>query len=214
VLEIGRCGFPGVAKAVVYNVNSRRADVAQPLTAPYRNGRILYSGAISRAQTFADYYLSDKLRALPVDLFGPVKAESETERAALLSQLTAAGCYRGVLPASELSVLRRRYAYSLVTWNPDNENQLYAAPNKFFEAIADGVPPIAAPHPQCKLILDRYRCGLLMHDWSFEALHKTLRKAMDLYGSSDWDAMVANCARAVDSELTWEAQFDKVKPFL
>jgi hypothetical protein len=51
-----------------------------------------------------------------------------------------------------------------VTWNPDNENQLYAP-----------------PHPRCKLPLDRYRCGILMADWSFDASLKALRKAVDLY---------------------------------
>jgi len=30
----------------------------------------------------------------------------------------------------------KAYCYSIVAWNPDNENQLYAAPNKFFEPIA------------------------------------------------------------------------------
>jgi glycosyltransferase involved in cell wall biosynthesis len=211
VLEIGRCGFPGVAKTVLYNVSGTGL---QPVHNMPRNGRILYSGTISRTQTFADYYLSDKARSLPVDMYGSVRASSQAERDALRDQLTAAGRYRGVLHAAELAETRKLYAYSIVAWNPDNENQLYAAPNKFFEAITDGVPPIAAPHPQCKLLLDRYRCGILMADWSFDAFLKALRKAVDLYGGPEWQEMVANCARAVESELTWDAQFHKLRPYL
>lgn len=127
--------------------------------------------------------------------------------------MTAAGNYRGVLDAIELAEVRKRYAYSAVAWNPDNENHLYAAPTKFFEAIADGVPPVAAPHPQCRLIRDRYRCGILMAYWSFDSFLKALRKAVNIHGAPEWQEMVANCAR-VASELNWEVQFEKLRAVL
>jgi len=72
-LEVGRCGFAGVPKLVLYNVSNRRKDQHTPLPLAQRNARILYSGTISRDQTFADYYFSDKVRAIPLDMFGPVK---------------------------------------------------------------------------------------------------------------------------------------------
>jgi len=212
-LETGRCGFPGVPKIVLYNVNNRRKDTCPALPLPRRNGRILYSGAISREHTFADYYLSEKIRTLPIDLFGPIKG-SQSDKQIFASAITGSLRYRGYITASELAALRPAYAYSIVAWNPNSENQLYAAPNKFFESIAAGVPPIAAPHPQCKLILERYACGLLMPDWSFDAFLSTLQKAIALYGAQPWLEMVENCARAVDAELTWDAQFDKLKAYL
>ncbi len=212
-LETGRCGFAGVPKLVLYNVNNRAAEQSQPLDAAARNGRVLYSGTISRTQTFADYYLSDKVRALPIDLYGPVKGEPADRKRI---QEISGGLlkYRGFISAPELARLRPSYAYSIVAWNPDSENQLYAAPNKFFESIADGVPPIAAPHPQCKLILERYGCGVLMPDWSFDTFVNSLRRALDAYGSAEWQAMVEACRRAVRAELNWEAQFAKLKPYL
>jgi len=73
---------------------------------------------------------------------------------------------------------------------------------------------VAAPHPQCKLILDRYRCGLLMPDWTLEGFLKTVRKAQDLYGSPEWEEMVRRCGRAVAAELTWDAQFDRLRQYL
>lgn len=214
VAEVGRCGFYGIAKLVMFNTANRREEGFWPLPLRQRNGRILYSGTISRQQTFGDYYLSEKLRAIPIDLYGPVKGPAASDRDAFLGQLTATAKYRGVVSASELAKLRKSYCYSIVAWNPDNENQLYAAPNKFFESIADGIPPIAAPHPQCKMVLDRYRCGILMPDWSFDSFTSALRKATDLMGTPEWEEMVRNCGRAVAAELTWDAQFDRLRQYL
>jgi hypothetical protein len=53
-----------------------------------------------------------------------------------------------------------------------------------------------------------------MPDWSFDGFLATLRRAMELYPTGEWDAMVANCRRAVEKELNWEAQFSKLAPFL
>lgn len=212
-LETGRCGFAGVPKLVLYNVNNRQRDTHAALAADQRNGRVLYSGTISRTQTFADYYFSDKIRALPIDLFGPVKGDP-ADRKRIQDLQSGLLKYRGFISGVELARLRPSYAYSIVSWNPDTENQLYAAPNKFFESIADGVPPIAAPHPQCKLILERFGCGVLMADWSFDTFVSALRRALDAYGGAEWQAMVKACGRAVESELNWEAQFEKVKPYL
>ena len=52
---------------------------------------------------------------------------------------------------------------------PVTTAQRYAAPNKFFDAIACGTPPICAPHPQCVEVIRKWRCGLLVDDWSSEA---------------------------------------------
>lgn len=212
VLETGRCGFAGIPKVVVYNV-SNRAGAGKEVVAE-RNGRILYSGTISRGQTFLDYYLSDKVRALPVDMYGPVKGEAG-DKQRLLSAASGANLrYQGYVDAVTLGRLRGQYSYSIVAWNPDVENQLYAAPNKFFESIADGVPPIAAPHPQCKLILERYGCGMLLADWSFDAFLGGLRRAVEMAGTGEWERMVEACGVAVKKELTWDAQFEKVKVYL
>lgn len=213
VMEVGRCGFAGVPKLVLYNVSNTGRGASAALGREQRNGAVLYSGTISREQTFANYYLSDKLNAIPIDMYGPVKG-NDAERQQYLDGLSGSVRYRGYLSATDLAALRPAYVYSVVAWNPNVENQLYAAPNKFFESIADGVPPIAAPHPQCKLILERYRCGILMPDWNFDTFVATLRRAMDLYQTGAWTEMVANCRRAVEAELNWEAQFAKLQPYL
>jgi hypothetical protein len=212
-LETARCGFSSIPKVVLYNTSNRQQHDRPPLPAAERNGRILYAGTISRAQTFMDYYFSDKVRAMPIDMFGPVKGTAEDQQK-FLSARGGDLVYRGRIGISHLAQLRRHYLYSIVAWNPDQEGQLYAAPNKFFEAIADGVPPIAAPHPQCKLLIERYGCGILLEDWSFDSFHAGLRRALRDAGTPRWQAMVDACRRAVQIELTWDAQFDKLKAHL
>jgi glycosyltransferase involved in cell wall biosynthesis len=209
VLEVRRCGFHESAKVILYNCVKRKTDAAEALPAAQRNGKILYAGTIHRSETLAEYFLRDKMQSVPVDLFGPVKTDLDT-----FLRLKGNVSYRGYVSATELAPIRKRYAYSLVMWNPVNENQYYAAPNKFFESIADGVPPIAAPHPQCKLIIDRYSCGILMRDWTFDSFYEAVHKAMGIYGAGEWESLVGNCARAVREELTWDAQFEKLKRYL
>lgn len=213
MLETGRCGFPKIPKLVMYNVSNRRAEIRAPLEAAQRNGRILYSGTMSVAQTFLNYYLADEVRALPIDMFGPIKGPAEDKRR-FLDAPPGALRYHGYIDAASLAALRPAYAYSIVAWNPNVENQLYAAPNKFFESIADGVPPIAAPHPQCRLILERYGCGILLDNWDYDVFLSALEAAVHLYGSAEWRRMVEACSRAVAQELTWDAQMEKVKPYL
>ena len=99
-------------------------------------------------------------------------------------------------------------------WNPKTESQLYAAPNKLFESIGAGVPPLAAPHPQCKKIIDRYGCGLLLDDWSLDALLDGLERASRIYSTGKWDEMVAGCEEAFTGELNWERQFEKLRVHL
>jgi hypothetical protein len=210
-LEMGRFRF-GVPALVLYNCPRRTSR--PPLSREVRNGRFLYAGMIDRVNTFADYYSKPLISAYPIDLFGPIRAASEDERAAWRESLKKRVQYGGHVANRDLAELRRHYIYSLVMWNPRNENQLYAAPNKFFESIADGVPPLSAPHPQCKKLIERYRCGVLTTDWSEAGLLVGMDRATKLYETSEWDSMVANCHSAFIDDLNWERQFEKLRVHL
>jgi hypothetical protein len=210
-LEMGRFRF-GVPALVLYNCPRRTSR--PPLSREVRNGRFLYAGMIDRVDTFADYYSKPLISAYPIDLFGPIRAASEDERTAWRESLKKRVQYGGHIANRDLAELRRHYIYSLVMWNPRNENQLYAAPNKFFESIADGVPPLSAPHPQCKKLIERYRCGVLTTDWSEAGLLVGMDRATKLYGTSEWDSMVANCHSAFIDDLNWERQFEKLRVHL
>jgi glycosyltransferase involved in cell wall biosynthesis len=211
VNEVRRYGFEGARKVVVYNTSKRTGEIAEgPLPAALRNGRVLHSGTISKEQTLAQYFISELINT-PIDLYGPLKLSSDAEREAYLDILTHKVRYKGFVSSAELARIRPQYLYSIVIWNPTNENQFYAAPNKFFESVADGVPPIAAPHPQCKALIERYGCGLLMEDWSFDSFRGALDLAHKLSGTPEWERMAANCLAAARAELNWDAQFEKVR---
>lgn len=213
-LDIERCGFHDIPIAIVYNVANEPGMPGEIVPATERDRKLFYGGTIDRKKTLADYFLSEEMETIPVDLFGPIRGEDGDE---LSMSLVAAGSrvkYKGLIDSTQLGRLRKRYAFSIVMWAPTSENQLYAAPNKLFEAISDGVPPITAPHPQCRILVDRYGCGIVMNDWSLDAFHSAVRQALEVFGTSRYDEMIENCRTAVTHELNWGVQFDKVKRLL
>ena len=212
-LELQRFGFRNATKVILYNCPDIAARQGSPLVVK-RNDRLIQFGTIDKEMTLADYYTRPEVQSLPIDLFGPVRAGSAAERSEFLSQIGGSIRYRGQVSSVEIATLRKAYAYSIVVWNPSVENQLYAAPNKFFESIADGLPPIAAPHPQCKLLIERYQCGLLMPDWSYGGFLSTLHRALEIYPGPEWHSMVRNCTIACERELNWDHQFQKLRVHL
>lgn len=200
--------------AVMYNASRPMRESTQLVPIEQRLPRFLYSGSLDRQNSLAGYFLNDSLRSMPVDLYGPVSGSDADQ---LRQELAAAGgnlCYHGLVDADELDAVRRRYSFSLVLWAPNNQQQYYACPNKFFEAIADGVPPISGPHPQCKMLLERYQCGILMEDWSFASFADAVKRASSIMGTAEHRQLIANCRRAAAEELNWDSQFHKVKRYI
>lgn len=175
--------------------------------------RILHAGSICE-NTLSHYLDSPALNGVPVDVYGILASQAMRD---LFNGLMAQGrsvAYRGVLSMADLEAVYNDYAYSLTMWKPKDINQIHASPNKLFQSIAYGVPPISAPHPQCVHILRRYGCGLLMDDWSRESFEAAVRRAVDLYGTSAYDSMVENCRTATEVELNWTSQFHKAAAHL
>jgi hypothetical protein len=214
VRDVRRCGFHHLPIAIAYNCPIPRAEAEQVAPPATRNGRVFYSGALDRRATYTDYYSEPSVQDLPIDVYGYI-AGSDAERTRMsLESLQGNIRYMGFVEVEELEAARRKYAYSLTMWNPSNENQFFACPCKFFESIAALVPPIAAPHPQCKMLIERYRCGIVMEDWTFTAFEAALRKARRLYGTSEYERMVSGCKQALTEELNWDHQFERVRPLL
>ncbi len=125
--------------------------------------------------TNAVFFTNPSLKHYGIDIYGNFAGSKASLLAEGFSGLNGRVRYYGYLENDMLKQLRPYYAYGIVMWAPVNENQYYAAPNKFFEYIADGVVPICTPHPQCKKIIEKYKCGLLFSDWSYESFYKRLR---------------------------------------
>jgi glycosyltransferase involved in cell wall biosynthesis len=212
--DSARCGFLKITTVILYNCADTFSAGKSIVPPQERNGRILYGGTVEKGLTYAEYFLRKEMQSVPVDIFGIITGSEKEETEQEFSKLRGSVQYYGYMGNKEIVDLRRFYSFSIVAWAPTNENQLYAAPNKFFESIAAAVPPIAAPHPQCKMIINRYKCGILMEDWNFDAFYAAIQQALKIYGTDHYNTMVANCRKAFAQELHWEKQFEKVRPFL
>ncbi len=216
VLDTQACQWRGIPKVVLYNCGTELTDTpVEPVPWHRRNGRILYSGTISPGVALSEYFWQEDTSQLPIDITGRIVARSDEQAQQIAARLTGSLRYFGLLEPEELAQMRGKYAYSLLMWNPEiSPNHRYAAPNRLFQSIQAGVPPIAAPHPQCREIIRRFDCGILMRDWSFDAFRQALHQALNLYGTPRYRQLVDNCLRAARKELNWEAQFRKLVPLI
>lgn len=192
-------------------------NVSEPqptLPANLRNGKVLYAGGIGHA-TLSGYMAAEALSAVEFEVAGPAETVDGKE---VLSTLVCRPNIRyiGLLSAAELRSVRAQFAYSIVMWRPDGVNQLYASPNKFFESIAAGVPPICTPHPQCVEFIERYDCGIVVDSWNEHDFIRGVQKAMDIYHTNParYATLVRNCNTAFETELNWKSQFEKIAPYL
>ncbi|MFZ0513713.1 MAG: glycosyltransferase [Candidatus Nitrosopolaris sp.] len=206
------CGLTEIPSSIVYNCTNSN-EVNGILAPTLRNGRAIHQGRL-KEETGVDFFLDQRIQSFPIDLYGVVDGKNKEVITENLTLLLGDVHYRGSLNHNKLSTIRKYYAYGLVFWRPVDENTLYACPNKFFESIAEGVPPISSPNPQCTLLINRYKCGLKMDDWSFESFYKTIKEAFDLYGSDKYSQMIENCKKAVCEELNWSTQMKKVERHL
>ncbi len=214
VIEAKVCGIR-LPSAILYNcVNPPNPDPTAIARPDGRNGRILYSGTIDWKQTCFAHFASSRLRDAPVDFFGLPSGITAAKTKRQLGKLRGELRYMGRVDGKTLGVLRKEYAYSLVVWKPLDDNHFYAAPNKFFEALASGVPVITAPHPQCKTLVERYGCGIVLRDWSLNGFVEGIQQAVRMAPTERFGKMVEGCLEAVRKECNWEAQFAKVIPLL
>lgn len=198
---------------IIYNGSS--ADVT-PLPAHVRNRRIFYGGLIHPKLTYGDLYLEGPLDDYPIDMFGLIDGfEDTTQTLKNLAVRKSRVSYNGyVKGGQELLSILRHYHYSIVMWAPVRESFQYAAPNKFFDAIQAGVPVITAPHPMCKRLVERYGCGIVLDDWSLDALKKALEECRVAPLRGDYAEMVEERMPIARRDLCWDRQFEKLAHFL
>jgi glycosyltransferase involved in cell wall biosynthesis len=210
--DIEQFGDRGRPFAVLYNCSPSSEQA--PLPAEDRNGRFIYHGTIEEGRTYAEYFLDERMRDVPLDLYGRVGGPQAAATQRKLVRAQGHLRYLGSVDAQTLATRRRSYAYSIVAWNPIDRYHLAACPNKFFESIAAGVPPIVAPHPQCKMLVERYECGIVMDGWDIDAFLRAIKQARSVFGTAAYSRMVANCTVAANRELNWRRQFAKLLPNL
>jgi len=206
------CGFQKIPFCIVFNcVNGPQTNSIIP--PDQRNGKIIYQGTI-RSDTLSIYFVNEKIQSIPIDIYGNIDPKEKEFYEDSFKKLQEDVHYHGYITSAELEKIRKHYVYSIVMWNPINENNRFASPNKFFESIAAGVPPITAPHPQCKMLINRYKCGLVMSDWTFDSFYEKIRLGLEFYKTEEYEKMVKNCLKATRKELNWQIQMNKLKSLL
>lgn len=206
-----RLQWPEIPIVEVLNVSPDPGDVDVE-----RSGcRFLYAGTLSR-EGGMDYLLDDRLRHLDIDVVGPIDSAEARDFVARFTAPAEGGIrrYLGLVPHSQVLEMLPSYSYRIVVWKAESLNSYFASPNKFFESIACGVPPVSTPNPQVVDIARKYHCALVSDDWGIDSFCHTMADASLLAGTATYDRLVANCAAARRAEINWDFQFAKVRAAL
>lgn len=213
-LDQARSGLGAIPNALVLNSANPRQSAEEIAPAAQRLRRIIHQGTIGQYHTYSHWFLKPSIRRLPLDIYGPLVDEGSKAMLAFapgMEQADPTGLlYHGRVDLVRLARARRTCAYSVCIWNPAEERGRFAPSNKFFESVADAVPPITAPHPQHVRLVEKYDCGIVMEDWSLSELRRTLLVGLRLFGTPRYQELVENCRRAVREELNADDQFGRV----
>jgi Glycosyl transferases group 1 len=184
------------------------APLCPPVPFDQRNRRACYAGLLSPERTRSDALLGGMFDDVPLDVWGRFEGHKAPGR--LVDDLVARNSQvrlHGHVPAdTRFHQAIAQASVSLVCWMPDSESTFYACPNKFFEAIALGVPVVIGPHAQAAQIIARWGCGVLAPSFEISALHETLVRTLDQSGTAAYEALVSNCLKARDQSLNPEMQ--------
>jgi glycosyltransferase involved in cell wall biosynthesis len=199
----------------MFNAPMRDHVAEQNADTSDRKNAVLYAGTLG-SESCGEALFHPSLAHINFTMAGPADNQSAKE---FLSEAAKRRnfSYLGYLSGQEAYELRKSHAYSYVAWQPSNLNQIYAAPNKLFETLALGVPPIAAPHPQCRTINGQFDCAIIAQDWSEDGLANAINQAMNIFQNdrARYDQLCQNAKSASVTKLNWDALYDeRLKPLL
>lgn len=201
---------------ILYNSNFFPWKI-EPVPAAERDAAFFYGGGIRKYQTRGTWFHEPEVQKFPINLYGWTREFEDPEAAvAAFNGHPYRQRYHGMLPTdAEYYSILSRHAFSLVLWAPVQEDALYACPNKLFDALSCGVPFISGPNPLMKELSGKYRCGIIMPDWELPTFLETLKRALGIFGTPEYDRMVEGCVQAMRQECDWNTQFQrKIVPHL
>ena len=89
----------------------------------------------------------------------------------------------------------------------ENENYLFNLPNKIFDYIHAGVPVVATPIPEVKLIIEQYDCGICLLSRTALGIARQVEELMN--NSQRYQTLRENTIVAA-RELCWENEQQKL----
>ncbi len=212
VRQLG-CGRP----SVVMNVPSRGATRVAPddriraaLGLPSTTGIVLYQGALLTERGIEqglDAILQVPDSALVLlgygELLGAIRAA-----AAAPPHLGRVFTLPAV-PPGDLLAWTAAADVMLIAIQGSTPNHRIATPNKLFEAMAAGIPVVVSDLPGMASIVRRVGCGLVVDGSDPGAIAAGLRQVLGLAPEARRE-MGARGAAAIESELAWEVQADRL----
>jgi glycosyltransferase involved in cell wall biosynthesis len=89
----------------------------------------------------------------------------------------------------------------------ESENYLFNLPNKIFDYIQAGVPVVATPIPEVKLIIEQYACGICLLS---QATPDIARQIQELMNDTHRYQLLKKNAILAAKELCWENEQQKL----
>ena len=110
-----------------------------------------------------------------------------------------------VLPEQMVGTLRQA-SVAAVLITTDYISYQFSLPNKFFEAVAAGLPIVASPIPEVKQLIEAYDIGALCDPTDVESIAHAIHSVLE----PDQLARLRENVRRAQQDLNWEAEEKKL----
>lgn len=196
--------FGGVVPRKVVEIMNVPED-RRPAVEPAQHFTVFYGGMIAK-----DRGLMDLIAVCEATGARLIVAGHGPDEAELVPHLeTSPAClYLGTIPYEE--VLRQTAASHAIAalYDPRVPNNLYAAPNKVFEAMMLARPVLVSDGIAVADLVRRVRCGLVVPYGDREALRAALERLM--LSPAECESLGARGRVAFESRYNWRAMEDRL----
>ncbi len=181
----------------------RRPRPVGQWTPPFR---LIYQGALAPGRGLD--LIIEAMAHLPDDVIldvvgaGPLRPSLET--LAQRHGVTHRVFFHGLVPFFELPSYTARAHLGLSVESPHFTNSALSLPNKLLDYLNQGLPVIVTDLPEHRRIVNRYRVGLVLKEYTPQALAEAVRRIKE--DPARYRQMARRAIAAADKDLTWEAQ--------
>ena len=154
--------------------------------------------------------LVESLTVLPeqisIVLIGDGPLRKQLEEHASICGVSNRLTVTGSVQPEQILVLLRRATLAVVLITSEYPSYHLALPNKFFEAIAAGLPVVVSPVPELKRLVEQYEIGVVCDPHDSRSIAEAILTVSD---SDNLNRMRENVRRASD-DMNWEVEEHKL----
>jgi glycosyltransferase involved in cell wall biosynthesis len=140
---------------------------------PDSPGGLVYAGRIGPGRDLATAFSASLPNGFTLTLAGPIQPGFSVPTSVR---------YRGVLAIDDIPGLLVSDGLALVSLEDTCLNHRLALPNKLFQAIASGIPVVAADLPALRRVVTAYGIGMLYRPGDAVSLARAVQSAIDRFG--------------------------------